>query len=112
MKRSEEEKAAIKAAYLELTPAKKRQYLFTYYKWHALLLLLVLAALISLLHRQLTKEDVLVDDHTPNLIEGEAAGGTGVKWLNGINGNGGRFEGFRTGSAEHLADFLREIQEI
>ncbi|MFR5733170.1 MAG: hypothetical protein ACLUD2_15645 [Clostridium sp.] len=36
--------------------------------------------------------DILIDDHTPNLHRWEAAGGTGIKWLNQVNGNNGCFE--------------------
>lgn len=31
------------------------------------------------------KDDLLIDDHTPNLKEWEKSGGTAVKFLNGIN---------------------------
>lgn len=36
---------------------------------------------------------VLVDDHTPNLLDWKAAGGIGVKVLTGINGLHGRWKG-------------------
>lgn len=58
--------------------------------------------LVGMLHRKLSKADILVDDHTPNLQCWEEAGGQGVKWLNQINGKKGCFEGARVGSAEEL----------
>ena len=36
-------------------------------------------------HKELSKEDILIDDHSPNLIAWEQAGGTAIKWCNGIN---------------------------
>ena len=59
-----------------------------------------------MLHRRLSRADILIDDHTPNLHRWEAAGGTGIKWLNQVNGNNGRFEGARLGSAEELRAVL------
>lgn len=35
--------------------------------------------------RALTRNDILLDDYQPNLIEWERAGGTSVKVLNGVN---------------------------
>ena len=60
----------------------------------------------AMLHRRLSRADILIDDHTPNLHRWEAAGGTGIKWLNQVNGNNGRFEGARVGSAEELRAVL------
>lgn len=59
-----------------------------------------------MLHRKLSTADILIDDHTPNLHHWEEAGGLGVKWLNEINGNNGRFEGARVGSTEELREVL------
>ena len=64
-----------------------------------------------MLHRKLGKMDILVDDHTPNLKRWETAGGTGVKWLNGINGKNGRFEGIRVGRVEELKAAFDEIAD-
>lgn len=47
------------------------------------------------LGRPLNKEDILIDDYSKNLMEWSAAGGTAIKWLNGINGKGGTFQGIR-----------------
>ncbi|RHQ02944.1 hypothetical protein DW993_16555 [Clostridium sp. AM51-4] len=65
----------------------------------------------TMLHRKLGKMDILVDDHTPNLKRWETAGGTGVKWLNGINGKNGRFEGIRVGSVKELKAAFDEIED-
>jgi len=60
----------------------------------------------AVLQRPLTRDDILVDDHTPNLIQWEEAGGTGIKWLNTINGLHGRFKGHRTGTVPGLESIL------
>ena len=57
MKYSKEEKAARRAAFRAMSPAKKREHIFTYYKWPILLGLIVLAILGSALHRQLAKKE-------------------------------------------------------
>lgn len=59
-------------------------------------------AIIEAMKRPLTENDVLIDDYTSNLTAWQAAGGKAIKWLNGINGLGGRFDGPRTGSIEEL----------
>jgi 5'(3')-deoxyribonucleotidase len=41
------------------------------------------------LGRTLTKGDILIDDHTKNLIEWQQQGGQPIKYLNGINGKNG-----------------------
>lgn len=43
----------------------------------------------------LCKDDILIDDYSKNLKEWAAAGGTAIKWLNGINGINGTFHGLR-----------------
>ena len=65
----------------------------------------------AMLHRKLCAADILIDDHTPNLHRWEEAGGIGVKWLNEINGNNGRFEGARVGSAAELRAVLDSAVE-
>ena len=67
--------------------------------------------LAGMLHRRLNKADILIDDHTPNLQYWEKAGGLGVKWLNGINGKKGCFEGARVGSAKELRAVLDSAVE-
>ena len=57
MKLSKQEKAAHRAAFRSLSPAKKLDHIFTYYKWPILLGLCALLVLGSVLHRQLTKKE-------------------------------------------------------
>ena len=60
----------------------------------------------DVLGRDLSEDDWLIDDHSPNLISWTEAGGVGVKWLNGINGKQGTFKGYRTGSPDELYSLL------
>jgi len=60
----------------------------------------------DIIGRDLTPRDVLIDDHTPNLIEWREAGGCGIKWLNGINGNGGTWDGMRVDNCKELRKAL------
>lgn len=39
----------------------------------------------KILGRKLTKNDILIDDYNPNLQEFQKAGGTAVKYINGLN---------------------------
>lgn len=57
MKLPEKEKAAQKAAFRAMSPAKKAEHILTYYKWPIILGLIVLIVLFSTLHRQLTKKE-------------------------------------------------------
>ena len=61
-------------------------------------------------HRPLTKRDVLLDDYSANLLEWEEAGGTAVKWLNGINGSGKRFHGVRVSTPEELMHAILPLE--
>ena len=56
MKLPEEEKAAYRAAFRAMSPAKKAEHIYTYYKWPILLGLVVLLILGSALHRALTEK--------------------------------------------------------
>ena len=58
------------------------------------------------LRRPLNKDDILIDDYSKNLTEWCAAGGTAVKWLNGINGKGGTFPGYRVMWVPDLENFI------
>lgn len=58
------------------------------------------------LRRPLSEDDILVDDYSKNLTEWCAAGGTAIKWLNGINGNGGTFQGLRIMWVSDLEKFV------
>lgn len=42
-------------------------------------------AAVEYLNHRLTKRDILIDDYNPNLQEWYRAGGTAIKFLNGIN---------------------------
>lgn len=64
------------------------------------------AFVMEALRRPLTKDDVLIDDYSVNLIEWEAAGGTAIKWLNGINGNNHTFRGIRVQDIPKLQEIL------
>ena len=37
--------------------------------------------------------DILIDDHSPNVIDWDEKGGTAIKYLNGINGSGQKWKG-------------------
>lgn len=56
-------------------------------------------------HRELSDRDVLIDDHSPNLLQWQDDGGTGIKWCNAINNSGkSRYTGLRCST-------VREIRE-
>ena len=71
MKLSKQEKAARRAAFQAMTPAKKAEHIFTYYKWPILLGLLALIVLGSVLHRQLTKKEPVLYLAFANVAVGE-----------------------------------------
>lgn len=47
----------------------------------------------NIFKEKLNKSYILLDDHTPNLIQWEEAGGTAIKALNGINRIEGKWQG-------------------
>lgn len=49
--------------------------------------------IINHLKEPISKAHVLLDDHTPNLIEWRNAGGTAIKALNGVNRIEGKWDG-------------------
>lgn len=64
-------------------------------------------------HKELSAEDVLIDDHSPNLIAWEQAGGTAIKWCNGINNSGkSGFSGVRSTCVSQLSEMLKHISEM
>ena len=71
MKLPEKEKAAQKAAFHAMSPAKKAEHIYTYYKWPILLGLIALIALGSVLHRQLTKKEPVLCLALANVAVGE-----------------------------------------
>lgn len=46
-------------------------------------------------------DDILIDDYTMNLVEWEESGGTGVKYMNGINHTHGTWKGNRLEGTAH-----------
>lgn len=61
-------------------------------------------------HKELSEKDILIDDHSPNLISWETAGGKSVKWINGVNNSGkSTYSGTRINDVfqiEHILDSL------
>lgn len=49
----------------------------------------------------ITKNDYLIDDYTKNLLEWKEFGGTGVKYLNGINDTRGTWQGLRISNNQY-----------
>lgn len=61
----------------------------------------------DVLGRQLKDDDVLIDDHSPNLIDWENEGGTGIKWINYVNNSKkSRFKGYRAKSIEEIKNII------
>ena len=71
MKLSEKEKAAQKAAFRAMSPEKKLEHILTYYKWPILLALVVLLVLGSVLQRELTKKEPVLQLALVNVAVGE-----------------------------------------
>lgn len=53
--------------------------------------------------------DYLIDDYTQNLIDWKEAGGTGIKYLNGINHTKGTWNGFLLDSKDNMTETLELI---
>ena len=71
MKLTKQEKAARRAAFQAMSPQKKLDHIYTYYKWLVLLGLIALIALGSVLHRQLTKKEPVLCLALANVAVGE-----------------------------------------
>ena len=71
MKLPEHEKAAYRAAFQAMSPAKKAEHIFTYYKWWILLILIFLFILVSTIHRKLTQKDPVLYMAIVNIALGE-----------------------------------------
>ena len=71
MKLSPQEKAAQKAAFRAMPPAKKLEHIYLYYKWPILLALIVLVILVSVLHRELTAKEPVLYVAAANVSLGE-----------------------------------------
>lgn len=64
------------------------------------------------LGRKINKGDILLDDFSQNLHAWEAAGGTAVKLMNGVNGSKGTWKGARVSRfipADEIAAYLSNI---
>ena len=62
------------------------------------------------LRRDITDKDILLDDYSLNLNEWEKAGGTGIKWYNGLNMRGWNNHNF-TGTVLSFEDTPEYIAE-
>ena len=71
MKLTQKEKAARRAAFQAMSPQKKLDHIYTYYKWPILLGLVVLIVLGSVLHQHLTKKEPVLYLAFANVSVGE-----------------------------------------
>ena len=63
----------------------------------------------------ITKSDFLLDDYSKNLIDWEAHGGTGIKFLNEVNGrgwNGFNFSGHTVHHEETSGEIVNDLLKI
>lgn len=58
---------------------------------------------------KITAFDYLIDDHTKNLLDWKEAGGTGIKFLNGINHLKGVWQGLLLREDENISEELNWI---
>lgn len=58
---------------------------------------------------KITSSDYLIDDYTKNLLEWKAAGGTGIKYLNGINHTRGTWDGFKLRDDDGMSEKINII---
>lgn len=71
MKLTKEQKAAHRAAFREMNPAEKLEYVWEYYSWPILLALLVLSVLLWSARRELTKKEPVLYLALTNVTVGE-----------------------------------------
>lgn len=64
------------------------------------------------LGRKLSKCDILLDDYSVNLHEWEAAGGTAIKVLNGVNGTNGTWKGAKVSAFTTANDCAKALRNI
>lgn len=58
-------------------------------------------------HRDLSNMDMLIDDHSPNLLQWQDDGGTGIKWCNAINNSKkSTYKGMRCKTARELESMI------
>ena len=60
----------------------------------------------------ISRDDYLLDDHTKNLFEWEAAGGTGIKVKNEVNCKNGTWKGAVINGLETSEEILEKLEEI
>jgi len=60
----------------------------------------------------ITYNDYLIDDYTKNLEEWSKIGGTGIKYLNGINNTYGTWKGARISNLNDIYNLLHTIENI
>ena len=65
MKLSPQEKEAQRKVFRAMSPEKKAEHIYTYYKWPILLALIALLILGSTVYRQLTKKEPVVSFSHP-----------------------------------------------
>lgn len=58
----------------------------------------------------LRRTDILLDDHSPNLLAWELAGGRGIKLINSINGRGEKWTGERI--SYEIVTFATDLTEM
>ena len=61
--------------------------------------------------RKLTKKDVLIDDYNPNLLSWKTAGGTAIKYINGLN-NPNSYHGPKITNQDSVMDILQYINTL
>lgn len=61
---------------------------------------------------KITSNDYLIDDYTKNLLEWNEAGGTGIKFLNGINHIKGIWQGLLLSEDENISKKIQSILDI
>lgn len=57
----------------------------------------------------LSESDILIDDFNPNLVEWNRAGGTAIKFINGVN-TASSWEGFKIKGIDDLVEILKSLR--
>lgn len=63
-------------------------------------------------YQPVTGEDILIDDYTKNLQEWEHYGGTGIKYLNGINHTKGTWQGYMVNGLAAISGLKETLSRI
>lgn len=64
------------------------------------------------IENEIDTTDYLIDDYTKNLIDWKNAGGTGIKFLNGINHTRKTWQGFLLNIDGNIVESLKEIDDL